>query len=480
MTRFWRVSMVFGALCVALAAMAVGAAAKPHGGKPKKTKTAVARLDPSFGKAGTFTVATPRLVDEDGAEANPWTRMAVAPSNKSYVLQGQTIVGFGANGKPDAKFGNHGRVSVQLGPGKVLSLAGIAVDSQGRVLVAGTYEPFPGFKNPIAKGEAEHLFFGDEPATEAFVVRYLPTGKPDPTFGNAGFVFSSLGVPRPSNEPFGEKAPTAEYERPVVTVSGIVVDSQDRPVLSGAYVYAQRTCFYKQQYKHSTVARLTTSGTVDTSFGSGGYATIPGEEAFALTGGPNGEWVAFGNRERACKSDVPPFWSSLGVLSEAGTPAALSPTTPTPVFQGAVAVDGQGRILYAEGGSNDGESGEASSKITRLLPNGEVDRSFGHEGGIVLTRFLPGAPAALTVDQDERVVVGLAGNSKLELSRLTSAGKLEGNFGNHGLLSGPGDGAELEGVAIDSKGRILVSGHSGTSNVKSGWGITIARFLPGK
>jgi uncharacterized delta-60 repeat protein len=341
MNRVRRIALMAVALCVALATMAGGAVAKPH--------PMAGRLDPSFGQGGTFTVPTPQIVAETGQTLILPTRLAVAPSNKSYVQQGQLVVGFGANGRPDPKFGNHGQVWVQPGPGKVVGVAGVTVDSKGRILVAGTYEPSPGIPNPIAKGEAEPLLFGGKPATEAFVVRYLPNGQPDPTFGTAGVVITSLNVPRPTNEPFGEKAPTAEFERPVVTVSGIRVDPQNRPVLAGEYVYGMRTCFFKQQFKHAIVARLTSSGSVDTSFGSDGFTAIPGEHTLALAGGPGGEWVALGEEESACYRDLPPLRSTTAVLSETGAPStALDPARPTPNTEGALAIDQQGRILVAE------------------------------------------------------------------------------------------------------------------------------------
>src|SRR5882757_6454920 len=115
---------------------------------PATNKDGAGTLDPSFGQKGAFAVATPQVVAPNGTvgPGGP-THFAVAPSNKSYAQQGQLIVGFAANGKPDQKFGSHGRVSVVPGPGKVIEVSGVAVDSQNRVLVAGTYEPFPGFKN---------------------------------------------------------------------------------------------------------------------------------------------------------------------------------------------------------------------------------------------------------------------------------------------------------------------------------------------
>jgi uncharacterized delta-60 repeat protein len=472
--KVWRLTTMLAVMFACLGVAAAGASgANKQQGRGSKS---AGQLDPGFGRQGTFAVATPPVVSENGTVLVGTTHLAIAPSNKSYAQQGQLVVGFGANGKPDPKFGNHGRMWVEPGPGKVIEMSGVAVDSQGRVLVAGTYEPFPGFTNPIATGEAERLYFGDEGATEAFVIRYLPNGQPDPTFGNAGVAITSLNVPRPTNEPVAGKGPTGEYERPVVTVSGIRVDSQDRPVISGQYVYVQRACFYRQHFKHAIVARLTVSGSVDPSFGGGGLTTFPGEHALAVAGGPGGEWVALGEGEHACYRDLPPHPSKLTVLSEAGAPSALDPGAPDLIASGALAVDGQGRILFAE---QEGENGLGQPKITRLLPSGDVDTSFGHDGGIVLSRFAPDWPVTLAVDANERIVVGLGGSHQLEVTRLTPSGKIEGKFGHHGLARVPKGEASLQAVAIDSKGRILAAGTAIGGELKTGQGIGIARFLPG-
>ncbi|MBS1884061.1 MAG: hypothetical protein JSS97_14025 [Actinobacteria bacterium] len=436
-----------------------------------------AALDPSFGRDGVFTVSTPTNATRAGEPALSSVHLAVAPSGKSYAQEGTLVVGFGANGKPDQGFGNHGRVSIEPGPGKLINVAGIAADSAGRVLVAGTYEPFPGFRNPLASGNAEPLFWGNEPATEAFVERFLPSGKLDPSFGSGGILISSLGVPRPAaGTSYPSKEPqTGEYERPVVTVTAIKVDSQDRPVLAGNYVYAQRSCLYKQQFRHGIVARVTASGTVDSSFGAGGHVTTAGEEAFGLAGGVSGQWVAFGGGEAPCGPGPGPTTSTLAVFNEAGTTVPLDPSRPNVAAAWPTAVDRDGRIMFAE--SVPEGATQAQPKVVRLLPNGDLDTGFGHDGGLALGSFMKEPPVALAVDGRGRTVIGFS-NGKFGVMRITAAGKVDWKFGNHGRLFIPGTSGEFGGLAIDSKGRILVAGTepSGTT----GQGIAIARFLPGR
>lgn len=67
--------------------------------------------------------------------------------------------------------------------------------------------------------------------TEAFVIRYLPTGALDPSFGSGGEIVTTFGAPRP----LGTKAKPGEYERPVVRATQIAVDADGRPLIAGNY-----------------------------------------------------------------------------------------------------------------------------------------------------------------------------------------------------------------------------------------------------
>jgi uncharacterized delta-60 repeat protein len=434
-----------------------------------------ARLDPSFGRHGSFTTATSPAKGEEGQPITVPAHLALAPGGRSYVQRWKTLVAFGANGKPDPGFGKNGRVTVQPGPGRVTEVSGVAVDSAGRVLVAGTYEPFPGFGDPVVVGKPTPERLLGEPVTEAFVVRYLPNGRPDPSFGSAGVVVTTFGVPRPTDEPREGKT-SAEYERPILRATHIGVDAEDRPVVSGSYVRVIGGCPFGAEEGQAFVGRLTANGSLDTSFDGTGNAQIPGAATVGLAAGPGGEWVSLGENPPSCEHRILPRFSKLAVLDESGAPSALDPARPELDANGALAIDPQGRILYAEEESPE-SFGERTGqpKLVRLLPNGDVDPSFGHDGGIILGRFTA-SPPAIAIDGKGRIVVGF-GEKRLEHTPLTPAGKLEGKFGNHGLLYSPRGAARLTALAIDSKGRILVAGSDAVG--KTGEGIEIARFLPG-
>src|SRR5690348_16236259 len=145
MTRLWKPLVAMAALCVAMAALTVGAsAAKPQGRKHEKTPTATgARVDKAFGSKGLARIAT------GGPNAEQPVRMALSPSGTVYALEGNLLLAFGSDGKPLPHFGNKGRLRVESTRGE-LKPTGLAVDSQGHVLVGGTITRYPfTFDSPI-------------------------------------------------------------------------------------------------------------------------------------------------------------------------------------------------------------------------------------------------------------------------------------------------------------------------------------------
>jgi uncharacterized delta-60 repeat protein len=447
------------ALIIALAVLAGGAMAK----------TKPARLDPSFGRQGSFMVATPAPSVEP--ERYPRTNLAVAPSNKSYVQQGPWVIGFGADGKPDRGFGDNGRVRVAPKGGSLVAVSDLAVDSHGRILVAGTLEPVKGLTNQPITGKLFPPLF-PQAVTEAFVIRYLPNGSLDPTFGPDGEVVTTFGAPRP----LGPKETPSTYERPVVSVTQIEVDADDRPVISGRYSERVEGCFYKSSFDQAFVARLDPDGTVDTGFGSGGIAKIASETPIALSPAPGGNWATLSGPE-VCEHGLNGLPSQLSVLTETGSASAgLDPgRPPLKAGENAVAVDAQGRILFTERE----EFEQPPPRVVRLTASGDLDTSFGKGGAVGVGRLGASPVAAIAVEASGRIVVGF-GISQLEIGRLTTSGKLEGKFGRKGVLrTSLGSETGLQALAIDSKGRIVAAGTALGGELKTGQGIGIARFLPG-
>jgi uncharacterized delta-60 repeat protein len=426
-----------------------------------------ARLDPTFGRGGSYAVSTPKYDGE-----TPYTQMhlAVAPGGGSYLQQGSWILAFGANGRPYLGFGSRGRLLVTPKGGQLTEVGGVAVDSHGRVLVTGTL-------TPTGIPTAEELGIQAREVLEAFVIRYLPDGSLDPSFGNGGEVDTTFNLPTP---PSVAEFPQP-YRRPSVQARQIAVDAQDRPVVAIESRVGEDACVGGAgQILQGALARLNPDGTIDTGFGGSGtgYVNLEGELTTALAPAPAGAWAAVA---RPFCTDTggsfvrPP--GPLSVVDEGGTPLpGLDPARPPLRVGPAFAIDGEGRIVYAE----ERPKHEAPAKVFRLLANGEPDTSFGQGGSVGLGRVGGEYVGGIAIDRQGRIVVNFSA-TQLAVTRLTSSGRIETGFGRDGAVQTKLPGTVLgQAVALDSRGRILAAGEIWTGSLKTNKGVAIARFLPGR
>ncbi len=153
----------------------------------------------------------------------------------------------------------------------------------------------------------------------------------------------------------------------------------------------------------------------------------------------------------------------------------------------AVAVDSSGRYVVA--GSSFG--GTLDMAVWRILPGGGLDTTFNGTGFFTHDNAAGGSASdagyAIAIDAQGRIVV--AGESErvgpypsLALWRLTPQGQLDPTFGTGGFVTRFGDAGEVatdssraRGLAIDSRGRILVCGSAINSSFDGD--MLIWRFL---
>ncbi|HEY8505032.1 MAG TPA: FG-GAP-like repeat-containing protein, partial [Gemmataceae bacterium] len=135
-------------------------------------------LDTGFGTGGVGRLGVPEQYAANG------TAVATAPGGKVLVA-GSAYFGdnavmiagrLTADGRPDPTFGGTGWAVADLGEGSEWGSA-VAALPDGRVVVAGTgggSVAYPGIGETVA------------------AVRFLADGRPDPTFGNGGVVFTPV------------------------------------------------------------------------------------------------------------------------------------------------------------------------------------------------------------------------------------------------------------------------------------------------
>jgi uncharacterized delta-60 repeat protein len=391
-------------------------------------------LDSSFGGGdGQVTVKF--------AAGGGWADAVMVQKNGKIVVAGVAnhtvddrtwvITRFTPGGGLDPTFGTNGRVFTNITGG----------DDQAYALVPG------GHGRIVVGGYAGERFAA---------VRYLPDGHLDHTFSGDGKAFVSFA----SGPAFAygmARAPGGKF-----VLAGQVENS------TGASRFG--------------VARLTSTGALDSSFSGDGKATTKlGAESFAydVLVRSDGSVVATGDANTL--ADIRPgvAWyrpdgtldSNMGdggtIIDDVGED--LGPTGMVAVANGKIVVDGAYRTSPAT----------FKLGLVRFTAKGQPDETFGPNG--LVTRDLGG-----TSDYPERIrrvggklVIALGddrdSSEHLGVVRLESNGALDTGFGDQGLALATVEASFGYGIAVQGDGKIVAVGSAGTSVATSKF--VVARFL---
>lgn len=322
-----------------------------------------------------------------------------------------------APGDLDPRFSSDGIATAFRSGGVATS---IAVDSQGRTVIAG-------------------YAISDE--VDLAVARFLPDGKPDPSFGGNGRARFDVG--------------DADYAFDMVVLAG------DGLALAG------RSTGKKND--RAFVLRLTNAGKPRTLFGGGdGLVKIDFGKATQVAGAiavsPGGRLVIGGYVSNGTTSS-----SALARLLPDGRlddsfagDGRMTPSLSTGAEQvHDVAVLADGSILAAGEAEVDGQP---RFSLFKASSEGALDRTFANEG-VRLTDMGPGADVAnaLAADGGGRIVLAgrasNAGRYDWGIARYDAAGMLDDTFGVKGkvVLEMTSSVEEATDVAL-SGGRIVVVG----------------------
>jgi uncharacterized delta-60 repeat protein len=462
---------------LALALVAAPAQAAPN----------AAQLNRGFGKGGKVTIAFPaEAAGKSGVkyelpfEYSPGhLQMALAPGGKLVVASSSKIVRVLPSGKLDRSFGSGGAVTIERPPGQVFVLADLAVDSLGRVLVAGSARPLSTESTP------------DPLASLAMVRRYSADGSPDASFANGGTLDSDLGIEAP-------KIGSQPYSSPAVGLHGLVVDAQDRPILSGGAVTEIVNCYGDvpdRAVSTGFVARLSEAGALDPSFGEGGLRKVADLGSFSQGHLLPGDSIfALGAAKYSCGGNTTARLVLVNLTAEGAPNPGFGFTgfrslslrsAPT------IAIAPTGKILMLmPPRKKKRKSGQA---ILRLLANGAVDPAFGRTGQVRIVGPRDSAFAAITVDGRENLLLAGHGSrpvpvagvrrSTFLLARMKPKGSFDRSFGLKGSVrtgfGGPASAYATQ-VLLGPKGSILVGGPVSDPRLGTGGGFAIARYLGGK
>ena len=282
--------------------------------------------------------------------------------------------GAAADGGPVRSFGTGGAAS--FAPARFSSGAGVAMDAQGRILVGATLDD------------------GSLLRTRAAVLRLLPDGSLDPSFGSGGVATI---------------APPAPYV--TSRAEAIALDAQGRIVVAG-----------EVDDDVPAAARLLADGTLDPAFASAGLLIAKG-----AYGGLPGGWksvVVTGSAIvlAGAVDGAPPFGTSLGRIAVVariagdGRPDAsfasggflqLPIAGVTFASTHAIAIDRRGRIVLGIWRATTvAFPGDVAAAVVRVTTAGALDGSFGSGGLAVLGPLQGRAPVVSVTGTGAIVAIG--------------------------------------------------------------------------
>jgi uncharacterized delta-60 repeat protein len=203
------------------------------------------------------------------------------------------------------------------------------------------------------------------------------------------------------------------------------------------------------------LARLDTAGTLDATFGTAGYATPPAPSSHlrALVLRPNGAIVAADDTASPSgeQIQIAQFDSTGAPDSSFGTGGVVTKQLGTRDYVQAAALQADGKLLVAGQDVVKGDAGTVSRlHVERYATDGSLDPTFGTSGVVLTTAggFVNATSIALQ-STGASVITGGAEGSFSAL-RLTTAGQLDTTFGNAGVAA-----ATLQG-SLDYSVKVLV------------------------
>lgn len=197
------------------------------------------------------------------------------------------------------------------------------------------------------------------------------------------------------------------------------------------------------------LAKYTSEGILDVTFGTGGIVVGPPGFAVDSAFQDDGMLVAAGN-DNAGNFLVVRYDASGNI----DTTFVSGPTG----FAESVKIQYNGKVLAA------GTDSSGNMQLVRYNSNGTLDGSFG-TGGVVTGPA--GVATGLVIQPDGFYVIGgydLNANPNMLLVRYDSTGVLDSSFGVSGVVTGPSD-FMANGITLQADGAIVVAG-DGFSGIK--------------
>lgn len=338
-------------------------------------------------------------------------------------------------GSLDPTFGQGGILHITDPQTLATTTAASAMQADGKTLLAGNSQTDAGAVGTLA--------------------RLTASGGPDPTFGQGGLL--TLSAPGYSK----------------LQVGSLAVDPAGNILLAGRVISRHGVAL-------AAVARLRADGSLDATFGDGGWAALafgsqPSVNAIAVA--PDGGILVGGSsvtkrtHEDLTVARLNGDGSVDGTFGKGGRAVvAFMPGRRHPgranVAVEALAVQPDGEIVAVGGGDR--------AVIARLTPGGAVDSTFGNAGGVSLARRRERFTSVALADDGEIFAAGgvpsefyggSGASTHLIVAALTPGGRLDSAFGNGGEVvqfigasHQRSSSADAAGIRLTADGKVLVAG----------------------
>jgi len=349
--------------------------------------------------------------------------VGVALLSSSTLLMAQA-------GSLDPTFGTGGIVTTTFGGENNTIANAAAIQADGKILVAGLIPNRQGFG-------------------EAGVARYNTNGTLDSSFGDGGIVVTTEPSP--------------------VGLFGIAVQPDGKIVVGGA------------QFLAVGAIRYNTNGSLDTSFGKGGVASVRPFSPFGFDAASGGLALQSDGKVLVAAGSALVRFLATGQVDASFGKGGVAPLASTAT---AITLLSSRKILIASSFNNLVPA--ASGTIARYNSNGSLDKSFALNGQIATV----GPASAITLLSDGKFIVAGSFTTSvgtppapnhfgLALIRYNSNGSVDTTFGTHGGVVTPFAGntnAVAFALAIQSNGDIVAAGQAGSQAPDGPSSFALARY----
>jgi uncharacterized delta-60 repeat protein len=389
-------------------------------------------------------------VTSPGVQGSPIGGIAVQPDGKIVVVGSGSLARYLPNGSPDSSFGVGGYVTTAIADSDALAL-----QPDGEILVAGA------LSGPVGDSRS---------GSEFAVARYEPDGSPDASFGADGI--AKTIIPEPQGDCSGSSYTAAATALAVLRGGDILAAGSVGGVDCDPAGWSQ---FALVAYR--------SNGSLDSEFGHAGIVQTSfdlGPGPLDWLGGiavqPNGKIVAAGSAGYGGHGlDIDTMalarYNPSGSLDSTFGTGGKATTNPKLFYDGGPTTLQHGKILVAGTTSKKPGTKPFFPVVARFKADGRLDSAFGQHGFAAIGRDIY-APSAMLLQKDGKILIAETASYEgpSAVVRLLPDGRRDKSFGRGGIVSLHD---EESGLALQTDRKFLVGG----GNRDQAW--TLSRLIGG-